>query len=112
MSGDDEFDPYQYPSSDEDSPPRRRRRVQPGGAGAQKNTSRTGGAGSGKSLANALLSSGPLISILVDESTSLSKALCLIVYVRTAFDEYVGLVTFFLDLVELETTNADADVLG
>ena len=29
------------------------------------------------------------------------------VYVRVTFDESVGIVTFLLDLVELETTNVD-----
>jgi len=46
-------------------------------------------------------------AVLVDESTSLSKSSCLIVYVRTTFDNTVGPITFFLDIVELSSTTAE-----
>ena len=40
-------------------------------------------------------------SVLIDESTSLGRVSCLDVYLRTTFDELVGPVTFFLDVIEL-----------
>ncbi|KAF3833310.1 hypothetical protein F7725_026975 [Dissostichus mawsoni] len=48
----------------------------------------------------------PKLTVLVDESTSLSKKSCLIVYLRTSVDSSEP-VTFFLDLLELESTTAD-----
>jgi hypothetical protein len=46
------------------------------------------------------------IGVLIDESTSLSKQSCLIVYLRVALDETAGPVTFFLDIVEPAATTA------
>ena len=48
-----------------------------------------------------------LMSVLVDESTALSRSSCLIVYVRATFDHDVGPVTFFLDILSLPATTAD-----
>lgn len=58
-------------------------------------------------LVEAILSKKCHIAVLIDESTSLGKLSCLIVYVRAAFDRKVGPVTFFLDIVELTATNSD-----
>ncbi len=46
------------------------------------------------------------LTLIVDESTSLSKKSCLIVYLRTSVNSSEPL-TFFLDLIELESTTAD-----
>ncbi|XP_033981881.1 E3 SUMO-protein ligase KIAA1586-like [Trematomus bernacchii] len=63
-----------------------------------------------KEMREALLASikvtRPKLTVLVDESTSLSKKSCLIVYLRTSVDSSEP-VTFFLDLLELESTTAD-----
>lgn len=45
-------------------------------------------------------------SVLLDESTSLSRKSCLIVYIRTFLPSHTEPVTFLLDLVELENTTA------
>jgi len=50
------------------------------------------------------------ISVLIDESTNLNRLSCLVVYVRATVDIDVGPVTFFLDLVELQATDANAIV--
>jgi len=47
------------------------------------------------------------MSVLVDESTALSHSSSLIVYVRATFDEDLGPVTFFLDILSLPATTAD-----
>lgn len=47
-------------------------------------------------------------SVLIDESTSLSQKLCLIVYLRCSVDSDCDPVTVFLDLVELPSLTADA----
>lgn len=49
-----------------------------------------------------------VIAVLIDESTNLARATCLVVYVRATFNEEIGPVTFFLDIVELSGTTADA----
>lgn len=46
------------------------------------------------------------LTVIVDESTSLSKRACLIVYLRTSVGDSEPL-TFFLDLLELDSTTAD-----
>ena len=47
------------------------------------------------------------ISVLIDKSTTLSQKTTLIIYVRTVFSENIrSPVTFFLDLVELESITA------
>ena len=46
-------------------------------------------------------------SVLIDESTSLGRASCLVVYLRTTFDDSTGPVTFFLDIIELSSTTAE-----
>lgn len=50
------------------------------------------------------------ISVLIDESTNLNRLSCLVVYVRATVDIDVGPVTFFLDLVEIEATDANGIV--
>jgi hypothetical protein len=50
-------------------------------------------------------------SILIDESTTVSKLSTLIVYIRTQFDE-TGPLTLFLDLIQLECTQAASIVLA
>lgn len=57
-----------------------------------------------KKVVKACLNSGNPISVLLDESTSLSKKSCLIVYVRCAVNGSPS--TFFLDLVELGSGTA------
>jgi len=47
------------------------------------------------------------MSVLIDESTTLSRLSCLVVYVRATFDADVGPVTFFVDMVELHATDAN-----
>jgi hypothetical protein len=47
------------------------------------------------------------VSILIDESTTLSRISCLVVYLRTTFDEQVGPVSCYLDLIELSSTTAE-----
>jgi len=39
-------------------------------------------------------------AVLIDESTSLARASCLVVYLRATFDERIGPVTFFLDIID------------
>jgi hypothetical protein len=64
------------------------------------------------SLVTNLLLKKSNMSVMIDESTSLSRLSCLIVYVRAVFDIDVGPVTFFLDIVELGSTNSDGIVLS
>jgi hypothetical protein len=52
------------------------------------------------------------MSVMIDESTSLSRLSYLIVYITAVFDIDVGPVTFFLDIVELSSTNSDGIVLA
>ena len=59
-------------------------------------------------LTSSLISNKCHISVLIDESTSLSRLSCLIVYLCATFDVTTGPVTFFLDIVELSATNADS----
>ncbi len=49
----------------------------------------------------------PPIAVLVDESTSLSKKSCLVIYIRCCIDVQAQPVTFFLDLVELVDATSD-----
>lgn len=51
-----------------------------------------------------VINSQQMFSVLLDESTSLSKKSCLIVYLRAPFNGQ--LVTFNLDLVELSGSTA------
>ena len=60
-----------------------------------------------KALIAKVLETKPPISILIDESTNIGKTSCIIVYLRTTFDEGVGPVTFFLDIVELCRATAE-----
>lgn len=60
-----------------------------------------------KALIDKILQQKALISVLIDESTSLGRSTCLIVYLRVTFDEVVGPVTFFLEIVELSATTAE-----
>lgn len=57
-----------------------------------------------RQLLSSVVKSGSKVSILLDESTSLSKKSCLIVYLRAV----IGCkpLTFFLDLVELDSGSA------
>lgn len=48
-----------------------------------------------------------LLSVLIDESTSLSRNTSLIVYIRTTFDHNVGPVTVFFDIISLNETTAE-----
>lgn len=45
-------------------------------------------------------------AVLIDESTSIARLSCMVVYVRATFNEQIGPVTFFLDMVELGATTA------
>uniref|UniRef100_A0A8C8RZV8 E3 SUMO-protein ligase KIAA1586-like n=1 Tax=Pelusios castaneus TaxID=367368 RepID=A0A8C8RZV8_9SAUR len=65
-----------------------------------------------RSLCSSIIPQQYQISVLIDESTSLSKLSCLVIYLRTTFDVHVGPVTFFLDLVELGSNDADGVVLA
>jgi len=38
---------------------------------------------------------------------SLARTSCLVVYLRATFDERIGPVTFFLDIIELSSTTAE-----
>lgn len=60
-----------------------------------------------RSLINTLLTQKCNMSVLIDESTSLSRLSCLIVFVRAVFDVHVGPYTFFLDIVELSSMNSE-----
>ena len=51
-----------------------------------------------------------MISILIDESTSLNKKSCLIVYIRTTLNDEAEPLTFFLSIVALNSTTADGIV--
>lgn len=51
-------------------------------------------------------STRPKLTVLIDESTYLSKRSCLVVYLRTSIHNSEPL-TFFLDLLELENSNAE-----
>jgi hypothetical protein len=53
-----------------------------------------------------LIENKPPIAVLVDESTSLSKKSCLVVYIRCCTEVQAEPVTFFLDLVELVDMSA------
>lgn len=48
----------------------------------------------------------PKVSILIDESTTVSKKICLVVYMQAAVQNSDPL-TFFLNVIELEQTTAD-----
>lgn len=65
-----------------------------------------------QSLIHQIIASKSVFAVLIDESTSLNRSSCLIVYVRATFDVAVGPVTFFLDIVELEATTADGILDG
>ena len=59
-----------------------------------------------QALLNSIKQTQPKLTVIVDESTSFSKKSCLIVYLRTSVHDSEPL-TFFLDLLELESTTAD-----
>lgn len=59
-----------------------------------------------KSLLKICMETSSKFSVLLDESTSLSKKSCLIVYLRAVVSEKSPPITFFLDLVELENSSA------
>lgn len=59
-----------------------------------------------KKMLKLCLSSNSKFSVLLDESTSLSKKSCLIVYIRSLLPGYSQPITFFLDLVELQSSTA------
>ena len=63
-----------------------------------------------KKLVCAVLDAKLPFSTLIDESTSLSQKSCLIVYLRCSVDNTCEPVCVFLDLLELDGTNADAIV--
>lgn len=60
-----------------------------------------------KTVCNAIVTNNYKFSILIDESTTISKLATMIVYIRTSFDG-VRPVTIFLDLVELDSSSATA----
>jgi hypothetical protein len=59
-------------------------------------------------LLSKILSNKSRISVFIDESTSLGRLSCLVVFVRATFDVIYGPITFFLNIVELSCTNADS----
>ena len=59
-----------------------------------------------KKLVKCCIESDKQFSVLLDESTALSKKSCLIVYIRTLLPDDEKPVTFFLDLVELSSGSA------
>jgi hypothetical protein len=63
----------------------------------------------GKAVCAAIVSNKAKFSILIDESTAVSKLSTLIVYIRTSFDENDP-ITMFLGLVELNSTTASSIV--
>jgi len=63
-----------------------------------------------KKLVCAVLDAKLPFSTLIDESTRLSQKSCLIVYLRCSVDNTCEPVCVFLDLLELDGTNADAIV--
>ena len=63
-----------------------------------------------QSLVDTITSKKCCMSVLIDESTTLSRLSCLVVYVRATFDADVGPVTFFVDMVELHATDANETV--
>lgn len=64
-----------------------------------------------KAVCAAIVSRKSKFAILIDESTTISNLSTLIIYIRTVFDDN-GPVTMFLDLVELQSTTANAIVSG
>jgi len=59
-----------------------------------------------RSLFDCIITSKPPTAVLIDESTSFGKISSLIIYLRTTFDQEIGPVTFFLDLVPLSDATA------
>lgn len=59
-----------------------------------------------RSLMASIRCTRPKVSILIDESTTVSKKSCLIVYMRASVANSDPL-TFFLNVTELEQTSAD-----
>lgn len=57
-------------------------------------------------LMASIMSTRPKLTILIDEGTALSKKSCLVVYLRCSVNNSEP-TTFFLDLVELQSTNAE-----
>eukprot|EP01024_Parvocaulis_polyphysoides_P054540 TRINITY_DN5514_c1_g1_i1.p1 TRINITY_DN5514_c1_g1~~TRINITY_DN5514_c1_g1_i1.p1 ORF type:complete len:523 (-),score=74.48 TRINITY_DN5514_c1_g1_i1:87-1655(-) len=53
-----------------------------------------------------LITYKPKLSVAIDESTSLSKKTCLIIYFRSCFDEDSDPLTIFWDIIELQSTDA------
>jgi hypothetical protein len=61
-----------------------------------------------KQIVGNIISQNCPVSVLVDESTTLSQKTTLIIYIRTVFpDEIRRPVTLFIDIVELQSTTAD-----
>ena len=60
-----------------------------------------------KQVIASVLESNSKMSILVDESTTISKKFVLIIYVRTCVGNSEEPLTFFLDIVELPATTAE-----
>ena len=60
-----------------------------------------------RSLVDTITSKKSCMSVQIDESITLSRLSCLVVYIRATFDADVGPVTFFLDMVELHATDAN-----
>lgn len=58
-------------------------------------------------LVKQIVDTKPLLSVLIVESTSLSRNTCLIVYIRTTFDHNVGPATVFFDIISLNKTTAE-----
>ena len=63
-----------------------------------------------QSLVHYILQTKPHVSVVIDKSTNLNRASCLIIYLRATINNLIGPVTFFLDIVELESTTADGIV--
>ena len=61
-------------------------------------------------LVQQFVAAKPMISILIDESTSLNKESCLIVYIRITLNDDAEPLTFFLSIVALNSTTADSIV--
>lgn len=62
-----------------------------------------------KAVCAAIVNSRAKFSVLIDESTTISKLSTMIVYIRTSFDN-IDPITMFLDLVELNETTASSIV--
>lgn len=65
-----------------------------------------------KKLITSVLAAKRPISVLIDESTSLSQKACLIVYLRCCFENANDPLSFFLDMVEISSATADGILEG